>query len=1266
MTTIDDDTSPTGVDPGAIGSREELAAALTALRASAGLSVRDVVDRSGGIHGTITGWFAGQHLPTSARTGMFIAVLDACGVTGESAQAPWLDAVRRVRSRHARRGIAARPPYRGLEAFREDDAEWFFGREDLTATLVARVERAAGADDRILMVFGPSGSGKSSLLRAGLASSIGRAGSATVSWRVRVFTPGIDPLGCLAEIPSPGAPTLVIVDQFEELWTQVSEPIREEFLDSLAARVAADPDLVVVLGMRADFYGSAAREAVLLPALDAGPVVVGPLTDNQLRRVIVEPAGKAKLAVSDELVQVLLGDLAPRASRRPHDTGSLPLLSHALLGTWQRAERKTLTVADYYATGGIGGAVQQSAEEVFAGLTADQQRLARRIFLRLVNVDDDTQTRRRTPRAELFHGDDVADVNTVIDAFAMRRLLTVDEETVEVSHEALLSAWQRLRDWIDRDRAGLIVHRRLTQASQVWEESGRDRSDLLGEGRLALVEDWLGSDGREPDLNEVERDFLSTSVARRDEEQRASRRRGRVVRRFVAALVVVSILAVVMAVSALVERSAAERQRDEAMSRQVATEAVQLRDEDPALAAQLALVSYRISPTLQARSALLDSTAVHTPTRLVGANGGTKSRIDATGRLLGVAGADGVVRLHLVSDGVPESAPVAELPVGTTQPLYALAFSPDGTLLAAGGGDGASLWDISQPAAPQRVSTLSGGSDVVQDLMFSADGRRLVAGTSASGVLRWDVDDSARPVARPALEQPGDSVTFAAISPDGRWLATGGGQSALRVWDLAAWDTMPERVFEIVPDGTTDRILDLDWSPDGTTLAAGTSGRVVKRWDFTNPSAPVAKPALDGFTSYVNDVAFSRDGTRLGAGSSDNSIRLWDTTSDRLLETLPSASPVTSLQFGADDRVLVSAAASGITHVWPLPGSALPGATSTVFVNQFGGDGAILMAGVGSKGSAHRLWDTRDIDHVVPLPDLRPEPGDVFTGAIALSRSGRLAAAGTGAGGAYLWDLTEPAAPRRVSAPTGVVAGLAATVTFDPAESRLAVAAQDAPLVKLLDVTDPSAPREVAAIDARNYPLALAFSPDGTRLAIATADNVVHLWDVSGAEPKPLVTVDGFENYAQALAFSPDGRTLAAGSADGTVRLWDVSDAAAPRELARLADAADAVYSVSFSPSGDRLAAGVGGGVLLVWDTSDPADPTRFAVLTASGARVNDAAFGRDGAVIAGSGPDKVVRLWGTDPDAVAERLCRTAGTAITEDEWRRHLPGVRYEAPCG
>ncbi|MGW0026349.1 nSTAND1 domain-containing NTPase [Rhodococcus sp. NPDC003383] len=1247
------------LDPERIGARTQFAEALTELRTRAGLSVRDVVAASGAQHGTVAGWFAGQHLPTKASSAALTAVLAACGVDDEAEVAAWQAAAGRARQAAIRRADKSVVPYRGLAPFGEEDAPWFFGRDDLTAELLARVRGAStGAAGRVLFVIGPSGAGKSSLLRAGLAASVAEA---FPEWRRTVVTPaGIGVSALVAALTETG-PALLVVDQFEELWTHCGPDDRATVLTRLAA---VGPDVVVVLGLRADFYPAAAREPVLVPILAAGPLVVGPLTDTDLEKVIVAPAEKAGATVPDELVRVLLADLTPRTTRTATDPGTLPLLSHALLGTWQRARRRTLTVADYLATGGVSGAVQKSAEEVYAELTPEQQVLARRIFLRLVNVDDDTQTRRRTPWSELAIGD-TADVTSVVDRFAARRLLTVDEDTVQLSHEVLLTAWDRLREWIDSDRVGLGVHRRLTRAAQVWQDSGRDTGALLTGGRLELFEEWVDDDRRDA-LNSLELEFVDASLRHRDLTVRDEQRRTRMLRRLVGALAVVSVVAVTAAVAAGLqangERAQAQSARDEAMSRQIATVSAQLRDDDPALASQLAAAGYQVSDTLEARSALLDATAVHAPTRIAGPEGGSVARVDPDARIVASAGSDGVVRLFPVIGGRPAVTPVAELPATVDGALYALEFGPDGSTLAVGGQGGARLWDVRDPANPRVVTELTDTDRVIYGFAFDPTGTRLAAGDATGHVLRWNIDGAAV-TALPELEHPGAGTAFVAFSPDGRTLATLGRQASMRLWDTSGWDTAMTPRFDLPPDGSTVHHLSATFSPDGRTLASGTTRREVARWSLADDAPPVPLPPLTGFSSYVNDVAFDSTGTWVAAGSSDNTVQIWRAADGEPVEMLPGANPVTSVRFSPDGSAILTGALDGVTRWWPLPGPALPGARDTVYVNPIG-DGTLLLAGAGGRAGGIPLWDIDDLRRPRPLPELVVEPG-VQTGAAAITSDADLAAVGTVSGAVALFDLTEPTAPRSLGSTPPVVAGMVGVVAFDHEGHRMAVSAQDDATVALVDVTDRNAPRTIGTFTAGNYPQMMAFAPDGT-LAVPTADGEVELWATAGSsEPTLLSTVGGFDSQAQAVAFTPDGATLAAGSADRSIRLWDVTDRTAPRDRARITGPADAVYSLQFSPSGDRLAAGVGGGAAWLWDVQDAEHPAAYAVLSASGTRVNDATWAHDGEILAGGGPDRLVRLWTTDTEAATDRVCENAGSAITEDEWERYLPGVPYRNPC-
>ncbi|MEH6794582.1 MAG: WD40 repeat domain-containing protein [Rhodococcus sp. (in: high G+C Gram-positive bacteria)] len=1250
-------------DPSSISDRTEFAAGLRAIRTQSGATVRDVVERSGGLHGTISGWFSGHHVPTKASAEMFSAVLIACGVDNEDERARWWDAVSRVRSVSGRRTVDpvnGDPPYKGLEAFESADAEWFFGRDDVIERLSTRVRGALAGGGGIVFVVGASGSGKSSLLRAGLVPVFAGSDIFSGVGDIRVFP---------ARTASFAPGSVVVLDQAEELWTLATMQERESFLR--AASASTDSGSVLVVGLRADFYQNAVTEDALLAGLSDNPVVVGRLTESQVREVIVSPAAKTGVTVDDALVQVLVGELGPRGSQFAHDSGALPLLSHALLTTWQVSSGRTLTVADYLATGGIGGAVGQSAEEVFSTLTSEQQREARRIFMRLVNLDDDVVTRRRVDRVELFHGDDdadvVTDVDVVVERFAARRLLTVEEETVQVTHEALLTAWRRLGEWLDDDRQWLVEHRRLTQAADLWENNDRDEGSLLPESRLSLTQESVGP-VRRRDLNAIEKLYLEASANRVEEQNRNDRRRRRTLETLVTALALLTVLAVTLAVTAFVARSDANTRRIDAehaeavaVSRQIAGVAGQLRTQDPGLAAFFALASYETERTSEARSVLLDSSAIHTPVRLRGVEGESVTAVDPRGRVVATAGSDGRVRLWSLADG---DARLGEI---VSRDSLVLSFDPRGRVLAVGGYFGVELWDVSDPTRPTTLSV----TDVtgVRSLSYSPDGRFLIVGTQDERLPLLGVTEPTTPRTIGEFSQPG-SPSATEFSPDGRFLVTAGAGRAMRLWDATQLTVLPAAqpvpLLDVPSDGSTYTWRQLAFSPDGTTLIAGTTGREVLRWAVDDAGRLTPLPALTGFTSYVNDVAFSRDGALIAAASSDNSTKVWNAASGTLQLTLPGPIAVGSLAFSPDRSSIVTASGDGITRIWPIPGPVLADAGDTVFQNAIDSSGTRLLVGAGRRATGTVLWDVTDVENPVASPPLLIGDGLEQTGAVALTADGTRAAAGTSTGGFQLWDTTDLDDPVALGTIRTATSSLTAVVAFDSSGTMLLVSGQNSNDVSLWSLADPSAPRALSTFEAGNYPSAMVLSRDGSVLAVASVGGVIELWDIGDpTDPRPITTLDGFGSAVQAVAISPDGRTLAAGSADRSIRLWDMADPAAPKHVVRLVGPSNPIWSLAFDRSGTRLTAGDGGSTVWLWNVGDRAAPEQYAALTAYGQRVYTAVFAADGQVLFGGGTARDVRMWRTEPEDVRTRLCESGGSSVTEAEWAQYLPGVPYRTLC-
>ena len=771
---------PEQPDPGRIAAQPDFGRELTLARQRAGLTVREVA-RAVGIPASTAGdYFAGRHLPPPSQPGLLPRILRVCGETDPDRLGEWMSTLNRIRRGPGRRPAATTAPYRGLASFQPEDAAWFFGREDLTARLV-RLATAAPAPGVPLTVVGPSGSGKSSLLRAGLIPSLpDRPGR-----KLALFTPGATPLRELARQlarlapsgPEPSRPEpsglgppelgpaglgpaglgqpeldpaelgpaelgippensrieaalrsdpaqaarlipggsnpgdgsrstsgsapglLIVVDQFEEIFTACRDEVEQHRF--IAAICALAGPAVVLLALRADFYDRALRYPELARALQEHQVVVVPMSRHEVRRAIVEPARLARLAVEDGLVELLLRDLAPHSpdgspAGAAHEAGALPLLSHALLTTWSRSHGGRLTVADYQASGGIRHAIARTADQVYGALGDDERDTARRLFLRLVYVADDAPATRSLVRlAELRDrpGDAVAP-GDVLGRFVAERLITVDADTAQITHEALLTAWPLLRSWIDGNREGLRVRRRLSDAARAWDEAGRDPAALLRGGQLALARDWAADPVNRDSLGPLTRAFVDAGIVQERLQEAAERNRTRRLRRLVAALTVLVILTVALAGYAFQQRQAATSARNTAtaakntaQSREVAIEADQVRGQSAGLAAQLSLAAYRIAPTADARASLLESSGSPASARLIDSAGVVQAvSLSPDHHLLAVAGADGTLRLWDVTrpgHPVPFGTPL--LAANRQEPLYAVAFSPDGGLLAAAG-----------------------------------------------------------------------------------------------------------------------------------------------------------------------------------------------------------------------------------------------------------------------------------------------------------------------------------------------------------------------------------------------------------------------------------------------------------------------------------------------------------------------------------------------------------------------------------------------------
>jgi WD40 repeat protein len=1105
-------------------------------------------------------------------------------------------------------------PYLGLNAFEEASGHLFFGREALVARLVQQL-----AEHRLVALVGPSGSGKSSLVFAGLLRGL-RQGALPGSARWRILppmVPGEAPRAALASRVTGDdgdAVRVLVVDQFEELFTMCeSDDERAGFVADLLALVSApSPPHRVVLTVRSDFESFVARHPALYERYAAGRVAVTPPSAAELRQAIEAPAAlvglKFEAGVIDRLLQELLGEPA-----------GLPLLQFTLLRLWEDRHRNRVTAAIYDRVGGGRQALARTADAIYDAMLPEDQATARRIFLMVgLAVDDRHEaTRTRVARARFFeHGDDPGRVERVLDRLLEARLVrqtagALDgQPRVEVAHEALVRNWPRLAEWLQEAQTSLAERRRFEAKAREWVRLGRGKSAVMDEVELREARRWLDDAAR---LGLRPSADLLALIARSEQRVAALARR----HRFMIARLIVSagVLAVMLVITWL-QYQAARR----AHAHELAIE--QQRQLDTTRLLGMASME-------QGRELLLDGVVTH-PMRAL------TYLVEA--RTLGIE----TPTLCTLFAQAARSTPLVTL-IGHAAAVNQAVFSPDGARVVTASDDRtARVWDA-RTGAP--VTPPLRHQAAVTAVAFSLDGTRVVTASDDTVARIWDTRTGAL-MTPPLVHQ--DAVAIVAFSPDGKRVVTASKSRELRVWDATTGATL---LSWRVPDGSIEAAM---FSPDGAQVITVSGGHTVLAWDATSAS-PIARlvarervaatrvvalgkertarvwdartgqplTALLWHQSGITAAAFSPDGTRVVTASDDRTARVWDArTGEPVTSSLEHEGRVTTAAFSPDGTRVVTASFDNTARVWDAmtgrPISAPLEHQGRIRSAGFSPDGTRVVT-AGDDDSA-RIWDARTgapVSLVLHIRDDDPAPARPDRDAAA-PRAGWIASGGQpmvmfdGAGPA-----PEPAAPAAVDgAPEARPQDRSLSAAFSPDGTRV-IMEDETDALRVWDAT--TGLPVTAPLPHRGQVLAAAFSPDGSRVVTAGVDGTARIWNAATGTPvtAPLL------HHGQVVAamFSPDGARVMTASVDGTARVWD----AVTGKLAIALDHQAAVLAAAYSRDGRRVVTASDDDTAQVWDAATGKPVT--GPLSHRGS-VTAAAFSPDGRRVVTASIDDTAQVW--------------------------------------
>jgi WD40 repeat protein len=1092
---------------------------------------------------------------------------------------------------------SARSPFPGLEAFAESDAGVFFGRDSEISELVELLHPHVPASARrSIVVTGPSGVGKTSLVQAGL---LPRLANRRDRWLViPAMVPGDAPMDSLAralasvsldveehnvrsvlsgdvcglarvaemlrrQCRMPSASVLVVIDQAEELMTTVQAHERDVFLETVSESLSADRRLWVISTLRSDFLTGLLSDNYA--HLFRTPLTVGALNSAQLVEAIERPAAKAGIRFDPQALVSIM------ACETGNGLG-LPLLAYLLQELYMQADAgKTINISAYRALGGVAGALTRQGDRVTAEL--DRAGLGDRVFptlLKFVTFAGGAPARRRVLRSQLDHPEQL-----VTEAFIRARLIVSDaygsDAMLEIVHEAMFQYWAPFRQEIEAHGEQLRARTDFERWSSDWIESGHQQSYLLQGDRLKRATRWANDS---PD-----------------------------------ALASLPLVAEFLDVSRSADRATMERLADS-----IASSALATMENDPVYSLLLAFTAVNeCARTLLARRALISCLCVSKIRSVFPVSENFLWRVawSPDENRLAASSADGTA---VVWD-IGTNSRICQLngPIGE---VHGLAWSPDSNYLATCSADGsARIWNIDEGRMVRGIESheraIGSHERIIRDIAWSTDGKRIATASEDSRIKVWNADDGTEQLVLAGHNGPVGAIAW---SPDGTRLASASADRTCRVWDAASGREL------FVMRGHTRTIQAIRWSPDGHRIATASADSTARIWAASDGAELLV---LHGHTGEVRDVAWRADGKYVATGSDDVTLRVWDAAEGFTTDVVKNGrAGVRGVDWSPHSGRIATSSTDGRTRVIDIRPDMelliLRNGNSTFWDVAWSPDGGRI-ASVQSESLC--IWDAQDGKRL-----LHVYPGIGQLHCIAWSPDSLYLATSSADGKAGIWDAHDGTLLRTLTGHRDSVRSIA----WSPEGNRLATASADQ-TARIWNAEDG---KQLLLLKGHAAPLrGVAWHPTGRQIATASSDRTAHIWDARGG--KSLMRLHGHDGTLQDLHWSPDGSRIATASVDRTVRLWDTNDGSI---LSVLTGHDDTIRAVEWSPDGNRIATASYDRTARIWDA---ASGTELTPAGFHAHRTECLSWAPDGSRIVVGSQDKTARVWKTSVES--EKLVKLA-----------------------